>query len=184
MKRPWIIIVVMLLIITLGIIITIIINKQKEKRINHFKFPVTMVVKNYTDNNYADTIAMVILNKILKYDTMSLNIYHSPKHLRKIEYEIIGFIQKNPYENHSYDVFIRSERLPVSIKTFLSHELVHLQQMERGDLIQLPGFEKIVYKNDTIYYSEVPYDERPYEIEAFSKENRIKKNLNSLLYSK
>jgi hypothetical protein len=170
--------------IAFGIIIAIIINRQKEKRINHFEFPVTMVAQNYTDNYRADTIAMVILNRIFKFDTIRLNIYNTPKHLSKDEYEIIGFIQKNPYEKHTYDFFVKRERLPVSIKTFLSHELVHLQQMERGDLIQLPGNEKILYKNDTIYYSEVPYNKRPYEIEAFSKENGIRSKLNDLLYSK
>ncbi len=174
----------MLLLIAIAIIITVIINKQREKRFNHFEFPVTMTAKNYTDNRRADTIAMVILNRIFKYDTVTLNIYYAPKFLNKSEYEIVGFIQKNPYEKHTYNVFVKDGRLPVSIRTFLSHELVHLQQMECGDLIQLSGNEKIVYKNDTIYYSEVPYDKRPYEIEAFSRENGIKRKLNTLLYSK
>jgi len=61
--------------------------------------------------------------------------------------------------------------------------LVHLQQMETGDLVQIDQ-TKIVYQNDTIYFSEVPYDKRPYEQDAYSKENGIRKKLNELLYQK
>ena len=53
--------------------------------------------------------------------------------------------------------------------------------MEKGDLIQ-QDFKKIIYKNDTIVYSQVPYDERPYELEAFAMENNIEKKLRELLY--
>ncbi len=184
MKKLWWVLVAIVLLIAVAVIITIIVNKQREKRVNHFEFPVTMIAKNYTTEKRADTMAMIILNKIFKYDTVTLNIYYAPKHLNNSEYELVGFIQKNPYEEHSYNIFLKNGTLPVSIKTFLSHELVHLQQMEKGDLVQLSLYEKIIYKNDTIYYSEVPYDKRPYEIDAFSKENKIRKGLNDLLYRK
>ena len=100
------------------------------------------------------------------------------------EIEVAGFIQKNPYEPHSYNIFVKKSSLPISIKKFLSHELQHLDQMEIGDLIQLQDNTKIVYKGDTIYYSKVPYDKRMYEIHAHLNETATQKQLNHLLYSK
>ena len=183
MKKPWLIAVAILLLIAIAIIIGVVVNIRREKRINHFEFPITMIAKNYTTHKRADTLAMVILNKMFQYDTIKLDIVYAPQNLSNSEYEIAGFIQKNPYEPHAYLIFVKKGTLPTSIKNFLSHELVHLQQMEIGDLIQIDQ-TKIVYRNNTIYFSEVPYDKRPYEFDAFSKENGIRKKLNELLYSK
>jgi hypothetical protein len=183
MKKSWLIPLIIVLLFVIGIIIGIIITKQREKRINRFEFPSTMIVNNFTTHKYADTIAMVILNKIFDYDTINLNIYYSPKNMSNAEYEIIGFIQQNPFQPHSYNVFVKKGTLPTSIKTFLSHELIHLHQMELGDLVQI-DYTKIVYKSDTIYFSQVPYDKRPYEIDAYSRQDGIHKRLNKLLYSK
>lgn len=183
MKRPWLLILIFLLLIALGIVISIVITKRREARINRFEFPTTMVANNYTSHKYADTISLVILNKIYQYDTVNLNIYYAPKHLSGDEYDIIGFIQRNPYQPHSYNIFVKNGTLPISIKRFLSHELIHLHQMEIGDLVQI-DYTKIVYKGDTIYFSQVPYEKRLYEIEASLHENGIQKAVNKLLYSK
>jgi hypothetical protein len=183
MKKNWLLILIFLLLIALGIIVSIIITKRREARINRFEFPTTMVANNYTSHKYADTISLIILNKIYHYDTINLNIYYVPKYLSSDKYDIIGFIQKNPYQPHSYNIFVKNGILPISIKRFLSHELIHLHQMEIGDLVQI-DYTKIVYKGDTIYFSQVPYEKRLYEIEAFSHESSIQKALNKLLYSK
>jgi len=183
MKKPWILILIFLLLLALSIVISIVVTKRRDARINRFEFPTTMIVNNYTTHWYADTMALVILNKIYDYDTVTLNIFYAPKHLSSGEYELVGFIQKNPFQLHSYNIFVKRGTLPVSIKSFLSHELVHLRQMESGELIQI-DYTKIVHKGDTIYFSEVPYEERAYEIEAFGKESGVRRQLNKLLYSK
>jgi len=183
MKKSWLVILIVILLIAVVITIAVVVNARREKRINHFEFPSTMVVNNYTTHKRADTLAMVILNKIYDYDTINLNIFYAPKHLSSNEYELIGFIQKNQFQPHSYNIFVKRGTLPVSIKSFLSHELIHLNQMETGELVQI-DYVKIVHKGDTIYFSDVPYEERLYEIEAFGKEGNISRQLNKLLYSK
>lgn len=183
MKKPWLLILIFLLLLAFGIIIAIIVTKRREARINRFEFPTTMVAANYTSHRYADTIALVILNKIYQYDTIHVNIYKMTQGMGNDQFEVAGFIQKNPYEPHTYNIFVKDKFLPVSIKRFLSHELIHLNQMEMGDLIQI-DYTKIVYRGDTIYFSQVPYDKRMYEIEASLQENSIQKALNKLLYSK
>lgn len=184
MKKSWVLILIIALVIALGIIITIIVTKHSERRINRFEFPTTMIVNNHTSHKYADTIAMVILNKIYQYDTMNINIYKMVQEMKNNQFEVAGYIQKNPFEPHAYNIYVKDKFLPVSIKQLLSHELIHLHQMELGDLIPLQDQNRIVYKGDTVVYSEVPYDKRAYEIEALSHEDKIQRILNKLLYSK
>jgi len=181
-KKGWKILGIVFLLIGF-IIYLMVFEARKEKNINQFEFPSTLIVKNHTTQKGADTLAMLILNRIFDYDTIKLDIVYIPKNLNNLEFNIVGFIQKNQFKSHTYMIFIKKGILPVSIKNFLSHELVHLHQMEIGDLIQIDE-TKIVYQNDTIYFSEVPYNQRPYEIDAISKENEIRKRLDQILFQK
>lgn len=172
--------------LAMAIIISIIVNKLKEKRFEYFDFPETIIVNNYTDHKRVDTLAMVILNKILKYDTAVVTIYYFPKEWNNNNYEIFGFIQKNQLDNHphQYIIFVKRGFLPISIKKFLSHELIHLDQMEKDELIQIIGVPKVIYKGKMIDLRVVPYNERPYEQDAFARENGILKELNNIIYLK
>lgn len=181
MKKKWIIIIT---IIILLIISYLIINKYSKKSVNTFDFPKTINVNNYTDNIRADTISMIIINKIMEYDTINLDIYNFKNDINSGNYLIIGFIQKinNP---HSYQIFLKNKMNENELIQILSHELIHLDQMEKGDLIQIIGnYEYVIYKNDTIFFNKIPYKERQYEIDAYSKEKKIKKQLKNLLYKK
>jgi len=183
MKKNWIYIFIVIVLIILGIVISIIINRHRKANVNRYEFPSTIVVENHTNYWYADTMVMIILNKIYHYDTMNVNIYYAPNTYNDSGYELIGFISKLPYKKHSYEIFIKKNNLSLSIEDILSHELIHLYQMECGDLIPIDNF-KTVYKGDTIYFSKVPYNKRKYEIYAFSNQDIIRKKLNSYLYSK
>jgi hypothetical protein len=124
------------------------------------------------------------MNKILLLDTIKLNIYSMNRDWGNDEYEIAGYIQKNPYVEHEYNIYIKESKLSISLKELLSHELFHLQQMENSELIQLQDQSKIIYKNDTINLINVPYMKRAYEIDAYDNDRLIEKKLNKLLYQK
>ena len=68
-----------------------------------------------------------------------------------------------------------------SLEEILSHELIHIQQMENGDLIPLFN-GKVIYKDELINLLDVDYDHRKYEIDAFKQEKIIYKQLIKLLY--
>jgi hypothetical protein len=156
---------------------------RREKNINIYEYPDSLVVNNYTNYKNADMYSKLILNKIYDYDTIVLNIYVAPRDYGTDEYDVAGFIQKNIYEPHTYNIFTKKGGLPISIKSFLSHELIHLHQMEMGDLIPISDYLGMVYKGDTISFVDVPYKERPFEIQALREERGNLKQLNHLLYS-
>lgn len=182
MKKSWVIAIIVAIILAISIIIFFSIRREKTK--NRFEFPSTLVVNNYTPYEGADTLAMIILNKILMYDTMKVNIYDMRNMFSGGEIQLAGFIVKDRFEPHSYNLFVRTKDLPITIKTFLSHELSHLKQIEIGDLIQLQGDTNIIYKGDTINYFKVPYNKRLYEIDAFTNQLMIEKRVNFFLYRK
>jgi len=180
MKKKWFI----LIGITVLIAVIIFLLVRRERNVNVYEHPNTLVVTNYTKHKNADIYSKIILNKIYDYDTVNLNIYYSPKDYGTDEIDVAGFIQKNPFETHSYNIFMKKGGLPTSVKNFLSHELIHLHQMEIGDLIPTQDQLVMVYKGDTISFLDIPYNNRPFEIEALSTQNKVLKELNQLLYSK
>jgi hypothetical protein len=182
--KSWIIIVAVVLIMILGIVITIIVETRKENNVNHFVFPSTILSENHTTERRADTLAMIIINKIFQFDTINVMIFYMPKEYNDDETEFIGFVQKNPFKSHAYFIFIKKGMLPISIKKILSHEMIHVEQMEKGDLIPIFDVPKMVYKGDTIDFYNVPYDKRPFEISAFAMQDGIEKRLKELLYKK
>jgi len=177
-NKKFIIIGVVVLIVALLSILLI----RRERNVNVYEYPDTVVVTNHTKHKNADTYSKIILNKIFEYDTITLNIYYASRDYGTEEYDVAGFIQKNPYVPHTYNVFVKKNGLPTSIKHFLSHELIHLRQMESGDLIPIDQYTQ-VYKGDTISFLDTPYRERLFETEAINTQNDVLKQLNHLLYS-
>jgi hypothetical protein len=178
-KKYWLIIA----LIIIGLILVIIFYKKKE--MNKFTFPITLSVRNYTQYKALDTISMVILNRELGIDTMDINLYYIVNNnISTDKIEIAAFIQKNPFEKHKYNIFINKDLngLNLTYGKLLSHELLHLYQMEKNELIQFT--DHVIYRGDTIYFSTVKYDDRPYEKAAYKGQDSIEKKLNKLLYSK
>jgi hypothetical protein len=175
-------IIIWCFIAILLLFLLLLINKYQYEFVVH-EFPSTLVVNNYTEFNRADTIAMVILNKVLGYDSLNVNIYESPLSINSWSVYIAGFIIKTPTPN-TYNIFI-DKNTKVSIKRLLAHELYHLHQYQTGVLknIHEPN-HLIVYKNDTINLKKVSYFDRTYEIDAIHNEYEILKKLNKLLHKR
>jgi len=177
-KKPTLLILIIIFLLFLFYLFI-----KKDKELNTFYFPDTVIVNNYTDLKNADTISMVITNKILNIDTIQIDIFTSPINMNTDKYEIYGYTFPNLYEKDKYYIFLGRTFPRNMIITLLSHEMVHIQQYRDGTLIY-PGSDKyyLEYKGEKIYFIDVPYNKRPYEIEAFEKEKIIRKELNKILY--
>lgn len=175
-KTVYIIFVVILLIILFYII-----NRISRKEYNSFSFPSTMIVKNYSNNRMSDTISMIILNKIMNIDTILIEIYPIKINIDTDDYIIDGFLIKDKFNKHNYDLFLKNDVDFKTLKIIISHEMIHLTQYEsnRLDIINNDIF---IWDNSVISFSDIDYMDRPYEIEAFKNTNKIYKQLNDLLY--
>ena len=80
-----------------------------------------------------------------------------------------------------YYLFMNESSKDQSIE-IISHELIHLEQYES---------KRLVFENDTLTWNnqkfsraEIPYDDRPWEIEAFSKGKDLAQKVRNILYNK
>lgn len=179
-KRLFIIIGVVLGLALLIFLLT----RIPERKFNTFEFPETLSVQNHTENDRADTIAMAILNKLLEYDTMNIEMYPMPVVLSKeSKMEYIAMIKQVPFQKGNYVIFLKQDAGIGKLKTALSHEMVHLKQFEDGRLDMIPTDQtRYIWLGDTIRGVDVKYEDRPHEKEAFREGPKLERGLNKILY--
>lgn len=175
-----IIVFVIFVLIVLGIIL---IQKKRDARpFNVYEFPSTLIVENTTNYNRADTIAMVLGNKILGLDTLNLMIVYIPDIVNSGEMEFYGIVQMLPFKTNQFLILLNRKNMGLSrLKETLSHEFIHIDQYLRGDLILLSDYA--IWEGDTIFLDDAEYKERPFEKEAFTNQLIIKRKLEKLLYN-
>jgi len=82
-----------------------------------------------------------------------------------------ALLHKNPIP-HSYNLILRDG--VCGLTDIVCHEMVHLEQYESGRL-SLSLEEKEFTWEGEVFPASVPYEERPWEIEAFSDQVKIKR---------
>ena len=180
--KSWLIAIALLIIV--GIITFTIVMNIRFKRIHKpvFEFPTTVVAMNTTIVPYLDTIALVMLNKVMKFDTIKVIILNMPD----IDFEdgvLSAYVDKDPQVLHQYWLHVNPDVARDHALLMIAHECVHIQQCEAGRLIKLsPDMAK--FDKDTIWFDKVPYMQRKYEIEAYKIQSSYEKILNKLIYHK
>ena len=149
-----------------------------------FEFPTSLKVDNYSGKSYIDTIAMVALYDIMEYDTISLSIHDMPYNMTNEEHTLAGYMTTNPFQRHTYFLFVDPQNTSVSNINLIAHEMQHVRQYESGDLKTLPDNSGVIFKGDTIRAKEVPYAKRAHELDAFAQELVIAKLLNQIIYNR
>ena len=178
--KKWLRILGVIVLITILVIILI---KVTKREFETFTFPDTMIVENYSDNKMADTITMVLLNKVLDFDTMTIYIHTiPPAFLNHEEYDFKALISKPQFVDNVYNLYLKDKLGMISLKHALTHEILHLEQYESGRLMVLPDNYGYVWEGDTIKYSDVDYKRREHEIEAIKGTRSLKYKLNEVLY--
>ena len=81
-----------------------------------------------------------------------------------------ALLHKTPID-HTYCLYLRKNS-SVSLLSLLCHESVHIEQHERGDLVY--DFDTNKYRWKGVEYKpSFPYNERPWEKEAFKTESSL-----------
>ncbi|MFW6310694.1 MAG: hypothetical protein ACOC1K_00500 [Nanoarchaeota archaeon] len=155
------------------------INENRSKYYSDITIPSTVKVTNTTDYKL-DTIIGVLSSHIFEYDTLSVKVYYMSINILYEDFHFKAFIQKNPFYDKEYFIFISRGLSDNELKKSLSHEFVHIDQMERGDLI-ISGL-KAYWKGEEIDLNNVHYMDRGFEIEAHNKQKEVLRKLNKILY--
>lgn len=170
-----------LIVLSLLIIIFLIYKFYKPTE-NYFK-PVVLDYNNsvfiYNDKKYLDTIIKVGLKNLDIKDVMVI-VYPLTSELKNIfgsDTELKAHIRENA--GFQYFIWIDDISRNESIKV-LSHELIHLKQYNTSEL---------TFHNDTLKWkgkiydlNQYQYNDRPWEIDAFSKENELRDKITKELY--
>jgi len=113
-------------------------------------------------------------------DTIEILLYYIPDHLNSGEMEFYGIVQQTPFDKKKFLILVNKKLDLSDLFSTLSHEFIHIDQYHRGDLGIIGKYA--VWKGDTLDMTEVKYETRPFEKEAFAKQTAIKKEVKELLY--
>lgn len=146
--------------------------------------------KNFSKNIYVlndtkydvELKTKIILNKIFKYDSMYVKYVYLNEELLFGNMKISAFIVKNPMFNNQYLIYMSKDIKSYHEDIIISHELLHLKQYENCDLELINPFIGLYkYFNDTLNLNYIPYNKRPFEIDAYNSEDTIYQQLQILL---
>lgn len=157
---------------------------QKEPVFNSIKFDPTIVIKNKTDKLYYDTIVQCGL-QVLNIDSVEILI-DNLENARFVN--INDYVELKATIEGRYNIFINgynqfilyiSDLNKNEAVTVISHELIHLKQYHDGRLKILPGI--CLWNGAMFDVNMVSYENRPWEIEAFSEQNDLRDKIENKL---
>lgn len=107
-------------------------------------------------------------------DRIDVNICRSENYLRKFDTRTlqIDAFTYSPLPGH-FVIYVR-EYPYRDLLTILAHECVHIDQFMRGDLKLSADNRNVRWKGE-IWNNESPYESRPWEQEALSRERKLVK---------
>jgi len=182
MKNKWVWILIASLVILIVFIVFINIRQKKldARPFVVYEYPETIKITNGTSFPKADTIILSLAHQIFQMDTIEILLYYIPDHLNSGEMEFYGIVQQTPFDKKKFLILVNKKLDLSDLFSTLSHEFIHIDQYHRGDLGIIGKYA--VWKGDTLDMTEVKYETRPFEKEAFAKQTAIKKEVKELLY--
>lgn len=182
MKINWKVVVIVILIsILIGMLVTSILIKPEDKPFKEISLSYKNTIVNNTFPAYYDTILSVGLDNL---EIMGITLeLHQISDATKNKME--GFETKahlRYYDGVYYlfaDKWDRQDALEI-----LSHELVHITQYHSGNLSFNNGIVTWKSSDNVQEYdlNNIQYTERPWEDEAFKKQNDIETTIKETLY--
>lgn len=172
------IVIGLIVLIIVGFVIYLLSN-QKQTYFKKITLSNNNIITNKTSKSYLDTLVsegldvLGLRGEFVMIKTMEPSLKGSLGTDTELRACIIG-------GDNQYIIYIDDLNREESL-TILSHELIHLQQYSSGRLIKME--DHFVMFNDKVYnVDEIIYRDRPWEIEAFNKQNDLKIKLEKNLY--
>jgi hypothetical protein len=175
------IIIIVLSVLFLGLILFYLNRYNQEQYFNTVELSDNNGISNFTKQTYMDTVVSVGMD-ILKIKDDYVTIREMPDAVKE------SFNRQNSLDltasiigtNDQYIIYIDKVDRVTAIKS-LSHELIHLQQYSSGRLIVI-GNGVVIWEGKEINVLDIPYNDRPWEIEAFQGQYGLEKKIIEKLY--
>lgn len=166
------IILALIIIIAIGIYFS---EKEEVKFFNKVQISSNNYVLNRSDMKYLDTIILVGLDELKIKGVLILvrEITIKNNSELKLKAHIVGG------SSQQYLIEVDNS-FKSDIISSISHELIHLKQMEDGRLINTPNY--LIWEKDTLSTNIPEYDERPWEVEARGLGKLLEIRVKNLLY--
>jgi hypothetical protein len=177
MKRKNIVIGI-LVVLVIGLLVYLISNQSQETSFKKVTLSNNNIITNKTSKSYLDTLVsegldvLGLKSEFVTIKTMNPSFKGSLGSDNELRAFIIG-------QNNQYIIYVDDLSRHESL-TVLSHELIHLEQYSSGRLIRMEQ-HFIMFNGEVFNVDNVPYKERPWEIEAFNKEKDLRTKLEKLL---
>ena len=175
MKKYW----KWIAIAIVSIVITLVVYNNKdyftEKPFKVVALHKESFVINRTNVPYLDTIVHLGL-KELHFPKTIVMIRTLEPTITDTGLEIKAYVVE---DKGNYIIFIQSMGRKESLLV-LSHEMIHIVQYHLGDIsITDKG---IIWKKAMLYPIDTPYEQRPWEIQAFALQGELDKRISKQLY--
>ena len=82
--------------------------------------------------------------------------------------------------NDQYLIYINDVDRTTAMKS-LAHELIHLKQYDSGRL-RVIGSGVVIWEGNEVNVLDIPYNDRPWEKEAFQGQNELEIKIKNILY--
>jgi hypothetical protein len=180
MKKSKIILIILLLIVLfLGLYF---LKRKPEVPFKDIELPNTSnFINNRTENKYLDTVILLAADR-LGIDAAIISVFPMNEQVR-INFERENNISLTAFiigSDYRYAIYTQDLDRMESI-TVLSHELIHLKQYQTKRLVII-GNGVVEWEGQKIDVNLIPYNDRPWEREAFREETKISKDLKKILY--
>ena len=172
------IVIGLLAIIVIGFVIYLL-SRQEQMYFKKVTLSHNNIITNKTSKSFLDTLVskgldvLGLKGEFVMIKTMDPSIKGSLGDGLELRACIIG-------RDNQYVIYIDDLNREESL-TILSHELIHLQQYSSDRLIRMED-HFIMFNGEVYNIDQIIYKDRPWEIEAFNKQNDLKIKLENILY--
>jgi hypothetical protein len=174
-------IIIVLSVLLLGFILFLLIKTNKEKYFETIQLTENNNITNFSKHQYVDTVVSVGLDV--------LNIKDNYVTIRDVPEQIVeSFKKQNDMDlgasivgtDDQYIIYI-NEMSRITSTKILAHELIHLEQYDSGRLRVIKN-GVVIWEGKEMNVLDIPYNDRPWEREAFKRQDDLEKKLLEKLY--
>jgi len=175
MKKVW----KWVIAIVILIIIFLMLYKPKENYFDRIELSKDNAIINRTEIKFLDTILKVGLDE-LGLKTIIISVRNITIKSDVPDLDLRAHILVSRESPNVYLLEIKKDHRSTVIKN-LSHELIHLQQFNSGELRF--GKDYLIWKGDTLHKQNIPnYEDREWELDAVSKGKLLEVRIKNRLY--